>query len=130
RKIAAYEDVRSNVPLMAEPPKPGTIVETKTIPEIGVTEWKLKNGARVIVKPTDFKNDEIRMAAFSPGGHSLAKDADFESAKFADDVIGESGLGPFDAVQLRKSLTGRIASVHTRISELDEGLGGYASIAD
>src|SRR5688572_820354 len=115
---------------MENPPKPGKVVEAKTIPELGVTEWKLQNGVRVVVKPTDFANDEVRMAAFSPGGHSLVKDADFDSARFADAVIGEGGVGPFDVVKLRKALTGKLVSVRARVGELDEGLSGRASPSD
>ena len=130
KPIAAYEDAVANAPLMATPPEPGKVVEAKTIPEIGVTEWKLQNGVRVVVKPTDFDNDELRMAAFSPGGHSLAKDAEFDSARFADSVVGEGGVGPFDVVKLRKLFAGKVVSVRGRVSELEEGLSGRASPAD
>jgi zinc protease len=106
------------------------VVKTRAIPEIGVTEWTLSNGARVVLKPTDFKNEEIRLFAFSPGGHSLVKDGDFESAQFASAVVGETGLGSFDPVQLRKALSGKIVSVRSRIDELEEGLSGSAAPAD
>ena len=130
RSIAAYEDAVANTPLMASPPKPGRVVEAKAIPELGVTEWKLQNGVRVVVKPTEFDNDEVKMAAFSPGGHSLVKDADFDSARFADSIVGEGGIGPFDVVKLRKLFAGKVVSVRARVSELEEGLSGRASPAD
>jgi zinc protease len=130
RQVAAYEDAVAGAPLMATPPKPGSIAATSTIAEIGVTEWKLANGVRVIVKPTDFDKDDVRVSAFSPGGHSLVKDADYDSARFADSVVAQGGLGGLDAVKLRKSLSGKIASVNARIGELDEGLSGRASHAD
>jgi zinc protease len=87
RDIKPYDDAAPTVPLMAETPAPGPVVSTRTIPELGVTEWTLKNGVRVVVKPTDFKNDEVRMTAFAPGGTSLAPDADYESAKYAHAVV-------------------------------------------
>mgnify|MGYP001466698867 CR=1 FL=1 len=131
RTIAAYVDEQPSEPLLAQPPAPGKITSTKTIAEIGVTEWTLSNGVRVIAKPTEFSNDEVRMTAFSPGGTSLAKDADYvAAAEFADEVTNLGGLGPFDAVKLRKALSGKIASVQPRISELDEGLTGAASAGD
>ena len=43
----------------------------------GITEWELSNGVKVVLKPTTFKEDEILFRAFSPGGTSLATDADF-----------------------------------------------------
>ena len=106
---------------MASAPPPGAVTATRTLPEIGVTEWTLKNGVRVVVKPTDFKNDEVRMAAFAPGGTSLAPDADYESAEFASTVVGQGGLGAFDATALRKALSGKVATAATHIGELEEG---------
>jgi zinc protease len=130
RDIKPYEDAPPSVPLMAQKPAPGPVVSTRAIPEIGVTEWTLKNGVRVIVKPTTFKNDEVRMAAFAPGGTSLASDADYESARFASTIVGQGGLGPFDVSALRKALSGKVASVSARITELDEAVYGHASPSD
>lgn len=130
RTIAPYEDSAPGEPLLKEPPRPGKIVERRSIPEIGVSEWTLQNGVRVILKPTDFENDVVRMSAFSPGGSSLAKDADYVSAKFADEVVSQGGLGPYDAVKLRKALAGKVVSVSARIGELEEGLSGRASPSD
>ncbi len=123
-------DDGAGVPLMAHKPSPGRVASTRTIPEIGVTEWTLGNGVRVVVKPTDFASDVVRVSAYSPGGSSLSKDADAETAKVAATLVGQGGLGPLDAVQLRKSLAGKVASVTPRISELEEGLSGSASPTD
>ncbi|MBI5536069.1 MAG: insulinase family protein [Deltaproteobacteria bacterium] len=130
RDIKPYEDAAPSGPLMAQKPAPGPVVKTSTVSEINVTEWTLKNGVRVIVKPTTFSNDEVKLTAFSPGGTSLVKDADYDSAKFADEIVAMGGLGPFDAIKLRKSLAGKVASVSARISELEEGFSGHAAPAD
>ncbi len=63
----AYEDKTSNAPLIASAPKSGTIVNERKLASIGVTVWQLSNGARVILKPTDFKDDEILFHAVAPG---------------------------------------------------------------
>jgi zinc protease len=130
KDIKAYDDGDSSAPLMATKPTPVPIAKSKEITEIGVTELTLKNGARVILKPTTFKNDEVRMTAFSPGGTSLAKDADFDSARFAAAIVNQGGVGPFDAVKLRKAMSGKIVNVNANISELDENVSGSASPAD
>ena len=130
KKIDAWDDAPPSVPLMAKAPAPGPVVATKALAELGATEWTLKNGVRVVVKSTDFKNDEVRMTAFAPGGTSLAPDADFESAKFADAVVAQGGVGPFDAVTLRKALAGKVVGVSARVGELDEGVSASASPAD
>jgi len=130
RAIEPYQDGEAGVALMVEAPKPGAVVASSAIADIGVTEWKLKNGVRVIVKPTDFSNDEVRVTAFSPGGHSRVKDADFASAKFADAVVSEGGLGPFDAVKLRKFLADKVVALRPFITDLEEGVEGRAAPAD
>jgi zinc protease len=128
--IAAYADAGPSAPLMATAPTPGAVVTTRTIPELGVTEWTLANGVRVVVKPTDFKSDEVRMLGFAPGGTSLATDADFESVKFSDVLAREGGLGPLDAPSLRKALAGKVAFSSASIGEIEDDVSGGASPAD
>ncbi|MBN2029665.1 insulinase family protein [bacterium] len=111
-------------------PKPGDIVEDNRIEPLDVTEWKLSNGIRILLKPTDFKNDEISFTAFSPGGHSLAPDEDYISAITAISIIGESGLGQFDEIALGKKLAGKIVNVSPFIGSLTEGISGSGSVQD
>ena len=130
RKVEAYQDRAKAGPLVPEPPPPGRIAEESGIPELGVTVWKLSNGVRVILKPTDFKNDEILLSGFSPGGHSLASDQDYPSALYADSVVGTGGAGGFSAVELEKALAGKVVRVSTSIFELEETVRGRASPQD
>ncbi len=129
-EIAAYEDGVSEAPLMATTPTPGKIVSEKKHEEVDTVEWVLSNGARVLLKPTTNKNDLILMNAFSPGGHSLASDKDYLSAAMGAGIIGQSGLGSYDLIQLRKKLSGKIASVGASIGEQSEELNGSASPKD
>ena len=64
------------------------IAQTTTRPAYGVTEWELSNGVRVVLKPTPFKQDEVVFRATSPGGTSLASDADYVAAMTASQVVG------------------------------------------
>lgn len=130
RAIEPYVDRASDAPLLATKPEPGKIAKTADIPEIGVSEWTFENGVRVVAKSTDFENDIVHMSAFSPGGHSLVKDADFPSARFADEVLGQGGLGNLDAVELRKALSGKVVSARAQIGELEEGFIGKAAPSD
>ncbi len=125
-----YVDRINAMPLISKLPPPGTIVEEKTIASLDVTEWKLSNGAQVVLKPTDFKNDEILFSAFSYGGTSLVPNTDYLSAVFATSIIGQSGVGDFDFVSLRKKLSGKIVNVSPSISQLGESLGGNGSPQD
>jgi zinc protease len=128
--IGPYVDKVGTGPLIGALPKPGQVVKESQIAEVGLTEWKLSNGIRVLIKATDFKNDEVLLHGRSPGGHSLVKDADFESATYAAGIIGSSGIGTFGPTELRKALAGKAVGVSPYIDELEEGMRGQASPDD
>ena len=81
-QLDPYIDKVSAKPMVSHLPVPGKVVEEKKIASLGVTEWKLSNGARVVLKPTDFKNDEMLFSAHSNGGTSLVDDENYLSAEF------------------------------------------------
>jgi zinc protease len=128
--VTPYDDRVGGQSLLLTPPLPGRIVSEKTDSSLGLTEWTLSNGVRVFVKPTDFKNDEVLISGFSPGGTSLAAIDDYIPAMTSAAVIQEGGLGAFDRTQLEKLLAGKIASVSAYVSELEEGISGSASPRD
>ncbi|RMG24884.1 MAG: insulinase family protein, partial [Bacteroidetes bacterium] len=125
-----YEDGVKAGPLLEQPLPPGQVVDTRYHDSVQVQEWKLANGVRVVLKPTDFKNDEILMSSFSPGGHSLYSDADFHTASRAALLVSEGGVGNFDFLQLQKKLAGKRVNVGPYIDELYEGLSGSCSPAE
>jgi zinc protease len=84
----------------------------------------------VLLKPTDFKDDEVLFQAYSPGGYSLSSIEDHMSASMAAQVVALGGLGSFDQVDLGKKLAGKAVSVSPSIGELTEGLAGRASPKD
>jgi len=129
-EIKPYEDTVTDEPLLAEIPPPGQIVSTKTLDKMEITEWELSNGVRVVLKPTDFKDDEILFRALSPGGTSLAEDEDYIPATMAAQIISMGGLRNFSAIDLQKMLSGKVVGVSPLISEFEEGLSGSASPKD
>jgi zinc protease len=128
--LTSYEDKVSSEPLLSHLPPPGKIIHEKKILPLGVTEWKLSNGVRVILKSTDFKNDEILFSAYSNGGTSLIPDSEYISAAFATAVISQSGIGNFDATSLQKKLAGKFCSVSPSIGQISEGLNGRSTPQD
>jgi len=128
KEIKRYVDTAGNQPLLDKIPDPGKIIKTNTKEAYGITEWELSNGLKVVPKPTNNKRDEIVFRATSPGGTSLASDEDYIPASTADQVIPAGGLGKFSAIELRKVLSGKVASVRPYIGETDEGLSGSASL--
>jgi zinc protease len=128
--VTAYVDTVSNMPLMAALPMPGAVAKETKNNTFGITEWTLANGVRVVLKPTTFKQDEIIFRAVSPGGTSLASDADYIPAATAADVIEQSGLGTFNSIALAKVLAGTTAVVRADIGATEEGLAGGSARRD
>ncbi len=103
---------------------PGKITGSKTNDEAGITTLKFSNGATVVLKSTNFKNDEVLFRAFSKGGHSLVKDADYQSAINAAPIVSQSGVGNFSAIDLGNMLKGKSTSLSPNISLYSEGMNG------
>jgi zinc protease len=105
-------------------------VDEKKFAALGATEWILSNGARVILKPTDFKNDEIVFSAISPGGTSLYPDSDYLSANYAANITYYGGLGNTDIQALQKKLAGVQVSVAPGITPYSQGFTGSSTPKD
>jgi len=124
----AENEVREN--LITEMPTEGSILETKVDDELGITTFSLSNGAKVVFKKTDFKNDEILFSAYSEGGTSLYNDNEFQTTVFANAGLGEAGIGGLDKNELNKMMSGKIANVRPQISSYSEGLNGSSTPKD
>ncbi len=122
----AYVDDAASGPLVAAPPTPGTITASRELPEIGATEWTLSNGVTVVLKRTLWKNGEVLLGGVSPGGTSLATDAEFVAADSADELAAASGAGALTAVQLDKALAGSGVSASVRFGSLGQYVDGVA----
>jgi zinc protease len=129
-KLAPYQEKFTSAPLITETLVPGKMISEKKIPNLGVTELVLSNGVKIILKPTDFKNDEIRFKAFSPGGTSLYSEADFQSAAHASALVESMGLGNYSPSDLEKLLSGKLVGTESYIAERSEGLYGSSTPKD
>ncbi len=109
---------------------PGKIVDTKVNKKVGFTEFTLSNGAKVVVKPTDFADDEILFAANSRGGASLEDKDDFLNTVVGGQFITLGGLAEFSGMDLQKVLAGKNANVSPYIGLLNEGLRGQSTVKD
>lgn len=129
-EIEAFQDNVVDKPLIDGELKGSTVVETKHLEKVAAVEWKLGNGATVVVKQTDFKDDEILFSAYSFGGSSQYGQDDDISADVASTIVSMSGIGDFDQIALDKLLSGKVFSVSPYISELTEGFKGNSSVKD
>ena len=128
-EITAYEETVIDQPLLAEIPEGSTVVGTREFAE-DIVEWELGNGVRVALKPTDFREDQVLFQGFSPGGTSLASDEEWIPASSAPVLLQGGGLGPFNTTDLRRVLTGKVASARPFISSFEEGVTGSGSPQD
>jgi zinc protease len=84
----------------------------------------------VVLKPTDFKNDQIAFSGFAPGGSSLYSDADYQSAANAAAIVASGGVGNYTIGDLQKFLAGKQAGAQPNIEERTQGISGHATPAD
>jgi zinc protease len=111
---------------MEHVPEPAAVVERRERAELGVTIVRFANGLEAWLKPTDFKNDEVVLTMYAPGGLSLAPAADYPEASLATAYVSLSGAGGLKAFELQKMLAGQLASVSPFASLQTHGIGGSA----
>ena len=128
--VKPYEEKVVATALMKTMPRPGTIVNEKKNDQLGTTEITFANGAKAILKPTDFKTDEIVMTSFRKGGIAKYPAEDKYSANYAATIVQQMGISNFSPVDLQKFMAGKIASANPRISGLSAGISGNSSVKD
>jgi zinc protease len=128
--LLPYSDRVAAGSLLPVVPVPGKIVTEQPDRESGITAMTLSNGVKVLLKPTDFKNNEVLFNAYAPGGTSLYGDHAFESAANAPGIIGSFGAGNYDAVQLQKFLENKQVAFQDYFTDRLQGFSGGAIPAD
>lgn len=129
-EVAAYEEKSVAASLMEKAPAAGKITAEKKNSVLGTTEITFANGVKVILKPTDFKNDQVIMNATRFGGQYLFDVKDRFSVEYASTIVSQMGVAEFSPVDLRKVLAGKNANVSPRIGPLSESLSGGSSASD
>ena len=122
-QLEAYVDNVKNEPLISQLPKPGKIKKEED-GKFGTRILTLSNGATVILKQTDFKDNEVVMQAYSEGGTGRYGAEDKYTLNLAGALISASGLGNFTDTELQKALAGIQANVSTTLAGRSEYLNG------
>ncbi|MBC7918832.1 MAG: insulinase family protein [Rhodoferax sp.] len=130
RPVTAKEEKMLATSLMAKPPKAGTVVSETQNALLGTTELLLSNGVKVILKPTDFKNDEIIMGASRFGGQSLFGLADKFNAGYSSGIVASMGLAEFTPIDLQKMLAGKVVNVSTGLDTYNDVVHAASSQSD
>jgi zinc protease len=126
KDIAPYVAQTTATEIMTDTPAPAAITSERTIDDLGVTEITLANGVRVLMKPTDFRQDQVLFSGSSAGGASLASDEDYPEAVSISQIVGQSGIGALSQAELDRLLARQSVSVGPYIGELEEGVFGSA----
>ena len=85
--LTAWVDNVKEEPLISQMPMKGKIVKETENKTLGYKELTLSNGARVILKKTDFKDDQVMMQAEAKGGMSLFGKADVMNLQATDAAV-------------------------------------------
>jgi zinc protease len=112
------------------PPRPGRIVAETRDRALGLTRLTLSNGVKVILKPTDFRNDEVLLGAMRSGGVTQFASAWVPDARMASDLVAAMGIPGFSPLDLQKAYAGTDFSVGlnlgTYTDEVSARAGGKA----
>ena len=129
-EIEPYAEEISDEPLIVTPPTAGEITKTENNEALDATVWTLSNGMKVVLKNTDFKDDQIMMTASSVGGFSQYAEQDPINSKMMGNIMTLGGVGNFSTTNLRKVLAGKTASAQPTIGLTSQGFSGSSSVKD
>jgi zinc protease len=88
---------------------PGRVVQREVIQDVGVTRVRFANGVTLLVKPTDFKQDEVMVTARVGGGRfSFAPGP--VTGLLDQGAFVAAGLGKLSQEEIRDALAGRVYS--------------------
>jgi zinc protease len=127
-KVTANAQKAVAASLMTQPPKAGSIVGERQLGELGVTELTLSNGVKVVLKPTDFKNDDVSISATRFGGQSLLEDK--FSARYAAAAESAMGINAFTPTDVQKILAGKSVAVQANNGLYVDHVGGSSGNND
>jgi zinc protease len=128
--LKAYEEKVIASSLLKVKPASGNITKETKNELLGTTELQFSNGARVIIKPTNFKQDEIILGGFKKGGLNNYGVDDKFSATYASQVVSQMGIGEFNPTDLQKFLAGKIANVSVGLNAISTRVNGNCVIKD
>ena len=131
-EVEPYKDDTVIEPLIDPATKfKGSVVKSKAENEsLGYTEWTLKNGIKVVVRPSTLKADEVFVTATSKGGLSMLTDEEYYQGAFLGMVMGQSGIGKFSATELAKQLSGKSAYTSLGAGEYEHSVNAGGSPKD
>lgn len=131
-EIEAYADNTVIEPLIdpATKLKASKVKATAQNESLGYTEWTLKNGIKVVVRPSTLKADEVSINANSKGGCSMLTDEEYYQGAFLGTVMSNSGIGKFSTTELSKQLSGKSAWAYVGVDSYEHAVSAGGSPKD
>jgi len=129
-KRTGYEEKSVSTQLINHVIVPGKVVKTTKDTKLDATEWILSNGMRIVLKKTNFKDDQILMSSMALGGKSLFPDKDVYNANVIQNIPTIGGMGSFSSIDLSKALAGKSVDISVNVNSSTEGISGTSSIKD
>lgn len=127
--LEPYKDEMRTDPLVPVAPKPGSVIATRDLPAEQASEWTLSNGAKVIVKPTKLKDDEIKFMAVAPGGYAADKALSDATAATFGTFTEAVAPGTYSISDVTKYLAGKTVDVHLDFSPVSRSVSGNSNVA-
>jgi zinc protease len=129
-RIAKPQSAVLDDQLLDQLPAPGRIIHEAEDPASGTLRWELSNGARLILKETKNKNNEIVLYALAKGGITAVPEAQILSADLAAEMLNASGIGPYSRPELVKKLADKQVSLSFSLSGFIRNFQGAATTRD
>lgn len=129
-EIAPFVDNVKQEPLVEKLPAKGKIVKETADKLYDTKQWTLSNGAKVILKKTDFKDDEIKFGAIAKGGTSIYPESEADNLKVLPVIMNMPTLGAYNSSDLEKYLAGKQVGVNLSMGDYTRGMNGDATPKD
>lgn len=129
-ELTAYTETKVSESLLRNPVKEGSVVSKQSNAKLGTTTLKLSNGATVVYKKTDFKNDQVMFEAVSFGGSNLFTNDEMAKVSLAMGGLTEAGFSGMSKNDINKFMTGKMARVNPYVGGIFEGLNGSTTPKD
>ena len=126
----ALAEEKITEPLIPNLPAPGKIVSQENDSKLSAQVLTLSNGVKVVLKPTDFAGDEVRMYAFRNGGVRMYDYNQAPNVLMMEDVYETAKMGNFDNKTLKKYLAGKNVSLSFSVSSYTDALTGNSTVKD
>jgi zinc protease len=122
--VTAYREKEVGHSFMDNWPQAGSVTTQTRDKHLGTINLEFSNGITVTLKPTNFKNDDIRMDAWRWGGYHQFPLADKYNAMNAARIVQAMGIEGFTKPELDKFLAGKAVHVQPYLNPYEDGVEG------